>query len=872
VAIFKHRLIFGFCVLISGLTSTTAFAQQKNIAGRFKAAPHLWQTDSLHTSLRPRLFLNGRWQAVCANPPFNGEVEIPGAFSFEGEVEFQRSFRLDSTFINRSLRLVMQGAHYATEIKINNELIGSHQGGYTPFILDLRPERLFFDKENLLQITVSNVLSPLQTLPPRHRPWGWLNEGGILREIYLEALPGIFIERNKLHYGLTSEAATINVEAELRLQKNLSPEETTGVTVILEIWDSIRAQKLAASTPLPLSNYDRLQQALTLSCRLEQPALWSPATPNLYTMHLAVLQQNNISDEIWENVGFRKIEIVDRQLHVNGAPLIVRGVNWIENYGRNSALLDTSGLFKLLAEAKSLGANTIRAVGHPPHPLLPELCDRAGFFLLEDLPLYYLTAAHLRQPQFFELAKLQARELITRDLAHPAVLGWGVAVNSDIQPPEAKSMLDSLCLALRQFDDRHLYAVASPDWAAEWERLVDFMVPDFFETENLDAIRAALNNTHQPVLPMIGFWIRHEKTAPDNAAAEKRQSERLNEIFKKFDDAPKFAGYFIQSLHDWPAAMPALVLGPNAGRVPVSSGDTSAAKPENFFIHPAGVIGHNGQPRMAFQLVQAFNRGDRRAMLISSSAVQDFPQEYPIVGLAVVLILLFYINRDRRLRANLQRMFVHPHGFYVDINENRKMPPFLSILLGLAEGCIIATLLSGFCYANRTNLAFDQCLNLLMANPVWKARLIWLIWHPSWFIAAATAILFAGGLLIAFALRILGFFLGRSLSLMQYFTFVFWTAANVLILGILAPFFYRLLLYKSFAAPLLFIVGAILLWLVARFFRGMRVVYTMSIPRTLIVFGILVGGLIVSLVLYYQRTAALFEYGQYYWRLLEAGM
>jgi len=871
VAIFKHRLIFGFCLFISGLTSTTILAQKKNMAGQFKAAPHLWQNDSLQTSLRPRLFLNGRWQAACKKPLFNGEVEIPGAFSFEGEVEFQRTFRLDSTFNNRPLRLVMQGAHYATQVKINNEVAGSHQGGYTPFILDLRPERLFFDKENLLHITVSNVLSPLQTLPPRHRPWGWLNEGGLWREIYLEALPGIFIEKNKLSYSLMPGAAAINVEAELRSQKKLLPEEAAGVTAVLEIWDAVRAQKLAASAPLPLSNNDRLQQTLTLSCQLNQPALWSPATPNLYTMHLVVLQQNNIIDEIWEHIGFRKIDIVDRQLHVNGEPLVLRGVNWIENYSRNSALLDTISLFKLLAEVKNLGANAIRVAGHPPHSLLPELCDRAGIFLLEDLPLYYLTAAHIRQPQFFDLAQLQARELIARDLTHPAVLGWGVAVNSDIRPPEAKSIMDSLCRELRQFGDRPLYAVTSPNWAADWEPLVDLLLTDLFETENPDAVRAMLNNNGKPILPIIGFSIRHEKNTPNNTVAEQRQAEKLNELLKKFDDTPKFAGYFIQSLQDWPAAMPSLVLGPNAGRVAASAEDTSAT-PENFFIHPAGVISHNGQPRMAFQLVQAFNRGDRRPMLIPPGAAQIFPQEYPIVGLAVVLLLLFYLNRDRRLRANLQRMFVHPHGFYVDINENRKMPPFLSALLGLAEGCIVAVLLSGFCYANRTNLAFDQCLNLLIANPVWKARLIWLIWHPSWFIVTATATLFAGGLLTAFALRILGFFLGRSLSLMQYFTFVFWTATNVLVLGILAPFFYRLLLYQNFAAPLLFIVGAVLLWLIARFFRGMRVVYAMSIPRTLIVFGILVGGLIVSLALYYQRTEAIFEYAQYYWRLFEAGM
>jgi hypothetical protein len=314
--------------------------------------------------------------------------------------------------------------------------------------------------------------------------------------------------------------------------------------------------------------------------------------------------------------------------------------------------------------------------------------------------------------------------------------------------------------------------------------------------------------------------------------------------------------------------MPALVLGPAAGRLP----GLANTNLEPTYVHSAGLIGNNGQRRMAFQLVQAFNHGHRRQMVMAPNTPEVYPQEYPIVGLTVVLILLFYINRDRRLRANLQRMFVHPHGFYVDINENRKVPSFLSALLGITEGCIIAILLSAFCYANRTNLIFDQFLNLLIRDPAWKARIVWLIWHPSWFIATITAALFVTGAIGAVLMRILGFFLGRSLPTIQYFTFVFWTSSNLLILGIIAPFFYRLLLYKDFTAPLLFLIFAVLLWLIARFFRGMRVVYSMSIPRTIIIFGILVGGLIISLALYYQRTEAIFEYGKYYWRMLEAGI
>jgi hypothetical protein len=855
------------------------FAQGKNISAFFKTAPHVWHNDSLQSPLRPRLYLNGRWQAASKKPPLHGEVELPGTLSFEGEIELQRSFRLDSTLMNRPLRLVMHGAHYATQVKINNEIIGSHEGGYTPFVLDLRPERLFVDKENLLNITVSNVLSPLQTLPPKQRPYGWLNEGGIGREIYLEALPGIFIEKAKLTYSLEQTTATLNMVVEVRSQNKLETDEKNGVTAILEIWEPDRLKKLAASAPSPLTANGRAQQTLTLTCQLNQPSLWSPATPNLYAMHLALFRKNILIDEIWENLGLRQLKIVDRQFYLNGEPFVVRGVNWVEDYGRHSALLDSTKLRKLLFDVKDLGANTIRVIGHPPHPLLPAWCDRAGLFLLEELPLYYLTDVHFRQPQFFDLAQAQASELISRDQYHPSVLGWGVAVNSALESPEAKNAAGNLCQMLRQFDQRPIYAVAPFKRLSDWDPLVDFILPDMFETENANDINTAIASSRNAVAPIIGFWLRDELGATGRTAtgagdnAEQRQAERLNEVFKKFDDMPNLAGYFVQALIDWPAERPALVLGPTAGKAQFDSASMrSNAMPKDIFVHLAGLMSQEGKRRMAYRLVQAFNRDDRRPLQITRSAAAVYPQEYPIVGLAVVLVLLFFINRDRRLRSNLQRIFVHPHGFYVDVNENRKVPPFLSTLLGLAEGCIVAILLSGFCYANRTSLVFDQFLNLLIADPAWKARLVWLIWHPSWFIAVVTASLFAIGLLTAVLMRILGFFLGRSIPTIQYFTFVFWAAANVLVLGIIAPFFYRLLLYKDFSAPLLFLVVAILLWLVGRYFRGMRVVYTMSIPRTIIIFGILVGGLIISLVLYYQRTEAIFEYMKYYWGMLRVDM
>ncbi|MGH7596788.1 MAG: glycoside hydrolase family 2 TIM barrel-domain containing protein [bacterium] len=859
-------------------------AQEQKIAGFFKTAPSLWQNYQQETPLRQRLALHGRWRVSCQEPELAGEIELPAAFSFEGQIVLQRSFRLDSAFINQPLRLVIQGANYETKVEINEDFAGSHEGGHSPFAIELRPERLFFDKENLITLTVSNELSPLQTLPAKQRPYGWLNEGGVLREIYLETLPEISIENTKIKYNFDQPAVALNLSAELRLQKKMTAQEAAAFVAVIEIWEADRVRKLAASALTPLAENDRLRQILALSCQVNQPALWSPAAPNLYAMRFALLRQNEVVDECWQNIGFRKIEIADQQFWLNGEPFVVRGVDLIENYANNSALLDTAQALKLLMAAKELGANAIRVVGHLPHPFLPALCDRLGIFLLEELPIYYFTEDHFRQPQFAELALLQAREMILRDRNHPSVLSWGVGVNSALFSPDIKTIFSSLCREIRQLDVRPIYAVAPLAWLSDWVPQVDFLLPDLFEQGGIAAFANTAASSPKPLMPIVGFWRRDERVAPEPVAgaaapssdAEKRQAEKLDDLLEKLEEMPKFAGYFLHALADWPASMPVLIVGPNLEQIATNQVGAGLDQSRKFrkraiFYHPAGLIGKDGRRRMAFQVVQAFNRSHRRPLLSAKTLEPVYPQAYPIVGISVILLTLFYLNRDRRLRANLQRIFVHPHGFYIDVYENRKVPPFLSTLLGIMESCIVASLLSGFCYAYRENVIFDQFLNLLITDPVWKARAIWLIWHPGWFIAIGTAGLFALGTVVAVFLRILGFFLGRGLPTVQYYTFVFWTSANLLLLGIIAPFFHRLLLYSDFAAPIIFLISITFLWLAGRFFRGMRVIYTMSILRTAIIFGILAGGLIVSLVLYYQRNEAIFEYAKYYWQMLNVG-
>ncbi|RIK75165.1 hypothetical protein DCC62_13925 [candidate division KSB1 bacterium] len=148
--------------------------------------------------------------------------------------------------------------------------------------------------------------------------------------------------------------------------------------------------------------------------------------------------------------------------------------------------------------------------------------------------------------------------------------------------------------------------------------------------------------------------------------------------------------------------------------------------------------------------------------------------------------------------------------------------------------------------------------------------MIWLVWNPAWFLAGATLAIFLLGVLSAIFLRILGMFFSSSLTLSQYLTFVFWVGANLLILAAIAPIFHRLLLMPDFVRPTLFFVAVIFLWLIGRFFRAIRVLYMISFLRAAIICIVIFGGILASIVLYYDQSQAIFDYAKYYFEMLKA--
>ena len=117
----------------------------------------------------------------------------------------------------------------------------------------------------------------------------------------------------------------------------------------------------------------------------ERPALWSAETPKCYrlTMSLRDAQGNVLETEACD-VGFRRVEISNGLLKLNGKPLLIRGVNRHEHHPEKGQVMDEATMRRDIELMKQHNFNAVRCSHYPNHPLWYTLCDRYGLYVVDE--------------------------------------------------------------------------------------------------------------------------------------------------------------------------------------------------------------------------------------------------------------------------------------------------------------------------------------------------------------------------------------------------------------------------------------------------------------------------------------------------------
>ena len=391
----------------------------------------------------------GDWKAVWKDRTATGKtqffeygfddsvtLEVPGDFNtqrpeltwLEGSVWYRKAFQYAAADSDgRRLFVHFGAANYRTDVFLNGEKLGSHEGGFTPFQFELTGR--LKAGENRLLVHVNNERRK-DGVPAQG--FDWFNYGGLTRDVDLVETPATYIQDYSLQLAPDSLR---RVDGWVQLA-GTAPRQPVRVR-IPELGVDVRAQA-GADGRAPL--------------RFEAPfALWSPAKPKLYRVEISTPQES-----MQEDIGFRNIAVRGDALLLNGEPLFLRGVNFHEEIDGRRAHSEADAQ-RMLEQAKQLGANFVRLAHYPHSEHLVRLADRMGLLLWQEIPVYQgidFAAAGMQD-------KLEAMlaEMIGRDRNRAAVIVWGIA-NETSPGPARNAALSTLAQQARRLDPTRLVSAA----------------------------------------------------------------------------------------------------------------------------------------------------------------------------------------------------------------------------------------------------------------------------------------------------------------------------------------------------------------------------------------------------------------------------
>jgi len=411
------------------------------------------------------------------------QVQVPGTFDQPPKHTttggyFRRDFFLPSNWNSPYAVLKFGAVRYVADVWLNDHYLGYHEGGDTPFALDVS-QALTKNGPNVLLVRVDN---PTWGTRDDIVPWGlvdWWNYGGIVGDVWMEGMPSFSAVRADVSPHLDSADVSVVVQ-------HRGPE-TVSAAIDVRLWPArVSPSNLLnpdASALVPSSAQPLLDRYMDLGSitgetvmRLAAPFsirsadLWSPSLPALFVLGVTVLADGRPVDNIYTSFGLRQVKVDSTapRILLNGQPIVFNGVALHEDLIQpaqksrpgGGPATSTPDIYDLLTRVLRVHADLVRVDHHPPNQMLPLLADRLGLAVWEEIPLYHFT------PQTFTIAmdrgipQQMLAEMDLRDFNRPSVLFHGFA-NESAGRSERAHALNTLQTLDRRIDGTRLTGQAA---------------------------------------------------------------------------------------------------------------------------------------------------------------------------------------------------------------------------------------------------------------------------------------------------------------------------------------------------------------------------------------------------------------------------
>ena len=357
-----------------------------------------------------------------------------GGLPFVGPGWYRLDFEAPEYAEGKSCRLIFDGAMNNADVYINGHHAAFWPYGYNSFIVDATPY-MKPGETNHLAVRLENYNESSR----------WYPGAGLYRNVHLVItkdayIPdwGTYVYTSKLGDGYAW--LQCNVEFTFPQDKTFSDYQ-----IVNEIYDpngvSV-SQQSKAGTP-----YDG--NVFQIETLIENPLLWTPETPYLYTLVSKVYEGEALIDEVETRFGIRTIELrPDEGFFLNGQKTVFKGVCNHHDLGPLGAIANEAGIRRQVRMLKDMGCNAIRTSHNMPAPELVQICDEMGMMLMAETFDCWVTpkVQNGYNLYFEEWAEKDLVNLIRHYRNSPAVVMWCVGNEVPDQWPGDKGAKIALWL------------------------------------------------------------------------------------------------------------------------------------------------------------------------------------------------------------------------------------------------------------------------------------------------------------------------------------------------------------------------------------------------------------------------------------------
>ena len=377
---------------------------------------------------------------------------------------YERDFDVPKSWNGKRIVLQVGGYESVAVVYINGQEVGLSKDSRLAAEFDVT--QFVQSGNNVLRIDVVKW-SDATFIEDQDQWW----HGGITRSIKLFATNKVFIERFKTVAGLEKDGSTgtLSIEADLGSLDNLSTDGYTLRASITELpkvksanlsktvknfaspkwterdadlkkrsddyfhgkyWDG----KLPADAKAAIMENEPWPHGkVILETRIPKVNPWSAEVPNLYTMHIELLDPSGVVIEVsQQRIGFRSIVIKGQDFLVNGQPVIFYGINRHDFNRFTGRALTRDDMRQDLLELKRWNFNAVRTSHYPNDAAFLDLCDELGFYVIGEANIesHAFISSICNDTKYLTAFVDRVGRMVQRDIHHPSVVMWSLGNES----------------------------------------------------------------------------------------------------------------------------------------------------------------------------------------------------------------------------------------------------------------------------------------------------------------------------------------------------------------------------------------------------------------------------------------------------------